>query len=158
MRKRLDLEEVKAFIEQTSENTKIYIGADSERHRRGGVWFSDTAVVIVVHYEGKHGAKVFGEITTERDWDQNKSRPRMRLMQEVYKAAELYLELAESIGERHCEVHIDINPNEKHGSSCVIQEAVGYIRGMTGVTPKVKPEAFAASYAADRLKEILTNV
>jgi predicted RNase H-related nuclease YkuK (DUF458 family) len=42
-----------------------------------------------------------------------------------------------------------------HGSSCVVQQAVGYIRGMCNVTPMVKPEAFAASYAADRLKEIL---
>ena len=150
MRKKLDMEEVKAFIESSSESTKIYIGADSERHKRGGVWFSDTAVVVIVHYDGKHGAKVFGEITTERDWDQNKARPRMRLMQEVYKAAEIYLALAEAIGDRHCEVHIDINPDEKHGSSCVIQEAVGYIRGMTGMSPKVKPEAWAASIAADK--------
>lgn len=150
MRQKLDLDTVRNFIEQTSQNTKIYIGADSERHKRGGVWFSDTAVVIVVHYEGKHGAKVFGEITTERDWDQNKERPRMRLMSEVYKAAEMYLNLAESIDDRHCEVHIDVNPDVKHGSSCVIQEAVGYIRGMTGMTPKVKPEAWAASICADK--------
>jgi len=115
MRKRLDLDEVRSFIDNTSEATKIYIGADSERHRRGGVWFSDTAVVVVVRYGGIHGAKVFGDITTERDWDQNKARPRMRLMNEVYKAAEMYLALAESIGDRECEVHIDINPNEKHG-------------------------------------------
>lgn len=154
MRKQFDIEEVKAFIEGTSEATKIYIGADSERHKRSGVWFSDTAVVVVIHYDGKHGAKVFGEVTTMRDWDQNKARPRMRLMAEVYKAAEMYLALAESIGNRDCEVHIDINPNEKHGSSCVIQEAVGYIRGMTGVTPRVKPEAWAASIAADRFPEL----
>lgn len=154
MRKKLNLEEVRSFIENTSETTKVYIGADSERHKRGGVWFSDTAVVVIVHYDGKHGAKVFGEITTERDWDQNKARPRMRLMQEVYKAAELYLQLAESIGDRHCEVHLDVNPDEKHGSSCVIQEAVGYIRGMTGMTPKVKPAAWAASIAADKFPSL----
>jgi predicted RNase H-related nuclease YkuK (DUF458 family) len=154
MSKKLDLEEVKDFISNTSEATKIYIGADSERHRRGGVWFSDTAVVVVIHYDGKHGAKVFGEVTTERDWDQNKARPRMRLMQEVYKAADMYLALSEAIGDRECEVHIDINPNEKHGSSCVIQEAVGYIRGMTGVTPRVKPEAWAASIAADKFPSL----
>lgn len=154
MRKKLDLDEVREFIENTSATTKIYIGADSERHRRGGVWFADTAVVVVVHYDGKHGAKVFGEVTTERDWDQSKARPRMRLMNEVYKAAEMYLELAEAIGDRECEVHIDINPNEKHGSSCVIQEAVGYIRGMTGVTPRVKPEAWAASIAADKFPSL----
>jgi hypothetical protein len=76
-------------------------------------------------------------------------------MNEVYRAAEMYLKLEDVIGDRHCEVHLDINPDMIHGSSCVVQQAVGYIRGMCNVTPMVKPEAFAASYAADRLKEIL---
>ena len=154
MRRKLDLDEVREFIENSSESTKIYIGSDSERHRRGGVWFADYAVVVVIHKDGKHGAKVFGEITTERDYDQAKDRPRMRLMNEVMKAAQLYLDLADAIGDRTCEVHIDINPNHKHGSSCVISEAVGYIRGMTGVTPRVKPEAWAASIAADKFPEL----
>jgi hypothetical protein len=78
----------------------------------------------------------------------------MRLMNEVMKAAQLYLDLADVIGDRQCEVHIDINPNHKHGSSCVISEAVGYIRGMTGVTPRVKPEAWAASIAADKFPSL----
>jgi predicted RNase H-related nuclease YkuK (DUF458 family) len=154
MRRKLDLDEVRDFIENSSESTKIYIGSDSERHRRGGVWFADYAVVVVIHKDGKHGAKVFGEITTERDYDQAKDRPRMRLMNEVMKAAQLYLDLADAIGDRQCEVHIDINPNHKHGSSCVISEAVGYIRGMTGVTPRVKPEAWAASIAADKFPSL----
>jgi predicted RNase H-related nuclease YkuK (DUF458 family) len=34
----------------------------------------------------------------------------------------------------------------------VLQEAIGYIRGTCNVIPMVKPKAFAASYAADRLK------
>jgi predicted RNase H-related nuclease YkuK (DUF458 family) len=154
MRRKLDLDEVRDFIENSSESSKIYIGSDSERHRRGGVWFADYAVVVVVHKDGKHGAKVFGEITTERDYDQSKDKPRMRLMNEVIKAAQLYLDLADVIGDRTCEVHIDINPNHKHGSSCVISEAVGYIRGMTGVTPRVKPEAWAASIAADKFPSL----
>jgi predicted RNase H-related nuclease YkuK (DUF458 family) len=154
MRRRLDLDEVRDFIENSSDSTKIYIGSDSERHRRGGVWFADYAVVVVIHKDGKHGAKVFGEITTERDYDQAKDKPRMRLMNEVMKAAQLYLDLADAIGDRTCEVHIDINPNHKHGSSCVISEAVGYIRGMTGVTPRVKPEAWAASIAADKFPSL----
>ena len=99
-------------------------------------------------------SKVFGEIVTERDYDQSKDKPRMRLMNEVMKAAQMYLDLAESIGDRECEVHIDINPNEKHGSSCVINEAVGYIKCMTGVTPRVKPSAWAASVCADRFPEL----
>ena len=67
----------------------------------------------------------------------------------------MYMDLAEAIGDRHCEVHLDINPNILYASSAVVQQAIGYIRGTCNVTPMIKPEAFAASYAADRLKDIL---
>jgi predicted RNase H-related nuclease YkuK (DUF458 family) len=76
-------------------------------------------------------------------------------MNEVYKIAELYLKLKDVLEDRDVEVHLDINPDEMHGSSCVINEAVGYIRGMCNVVPLVKPQAFAASFAADRLKFVL---
>ena len=56
--------------------------------------------------------------------------------------------------DRNVEVHLDINPNEMTGSSCVINEAIGYIKGTCNVIPLVKPQAFAASYAADRLKSL----
>ncbi len=154
MTRKMNIEEVKAFIENSSESSKIYIGSDSERHRRHGIWWADYAVVVVIHKDGKHGAKVFGEITSERDYDQSRDKPRMRLMNEVMKAAQLYLDLEEVIGDRECEVHIDINPDHKHGSSCVINEAVGYIKGMTGVTPRVKPSAWAASIAADKFPSL----
>ena len=75
-------------------------------------------------------------------------------MNEVYKVSQLYLDLADVLEDRLVEVHLDINPNEMHGSSCVINEAIGYIRGTCNVIPLVKPQAFAASYAADRFKSI----
>jgi predicted RNase H-related nuclease YkuK (DUF458 family) len=78
----------------------------------------------------------------------------MRLMNEVYKVADLYLQLSQEIP-NEIQVHLDINPSELHGSSCVINEAVGYIRGMCNVIPMVKPQAFAASYAADRMKSVM---
>ena len=154
MVRRLDLDEVRQYIENTSETTRIYIGTDSERHRRGGVWFADYATVVVVHIDGNRGAKVFGEIVTERDYDQSKDRPKMRLMTEVMKVTQMYLDLAEAIGDRQFEVHIDINPDFKYGSSCVVNEAMGYIKGMTGVTPRVKPAAWAASIAADKFPSL----
>jgi predicted RNase H-related nuclease YkuK (DUF458 family) len=40
------------------------------------------------------------------------------------------------------------------GSSCVINEAIGFIKGTCNVIPMIKPKAFAASYAADRLKSL----
>ncbi len=155
--KKLDIEEVRAFINAQSPETKIYIGGDSERFVMNDVWYADYTLAVVVHIDGKHGCKIFGEVQRERDYDQRKDRPRMRLMNEVYKIAELYLKLHEVLDGREVEVHLDINPNEMHGSSCVINEAVGYIRGMCNVVPMVKPRAFAASYCADRLKHIMSE-
>jgi predicted RNase H-related nuclease YkuK (DUF458 family) len=153
--KKLNLEEVKEYILAQSPETKIYLGADSERFNMNGVWYADYTTAIVVHIDGRHGCKIFGEVTRERDYDQRKDRPSMRLMNEVYKVSELFQSLADVLENRYVEVHLDINPNEMHGSSCVIQQAVGYIRGTCNVIPMVKPRAFAASYAADRLKEVL---
>ena len=151
-----DLHQVREFIRKSSDTTSIYVGADSERYRgRNEQWYADYTVAIVIHMDSSRGCKVFGKVDTERDYDNRHDRPSLRLMNEVYRAAQMYLDLIDAIGDRHCEVHLDINPDEMHGSSCVIQQATGYIRGMCGFAPKVKPEAFSASYAADRLKEIL---
>jgi predicted RNase H-related nuclease YkuK (DUF458 family) len=148
-------DEIKTFIESLGPNTKIYIGGDSERFRHNNEWWADYTLAVVVHIEGRHGCKIFGEVHRERDYDQRRDRPRMRLMNEVYKIAELYLKLQDVLEDRDVEVHLDINPKENCGSNCVINEAVGYIKGMCNITPMIKPRAFAASYAADRLKEVL---
>ena len=155
--KRIDIDEVKTFIDAQSPETKIYLGADSERVNIGNDWYADYTLAIVVHINGNNGCKIFGEVQRERDYDQKKSRPRMRLMNEVYKIAELYQKLHDVLEERDVQIHLDINPNEMHGSSCVINEATGYIRGMCNVIPLVKPNAFAASYCADRLKHIMSH-
>jgi len=157
--KNLDLEEVKAYIQAQSPETKIYIGADSERYQKiingRNEWFADYILVVVVHIDGCHGCKIFGEVQTERDFDRKASRPSTRLMTEVYKVAELYLRMEEVLDGRDVEVHLDINPNEMYNSSIVVQQAIGYIKGVCSVTPKVKPQAFAASYAADRFKSVM---
>ena len=154
--KKIDIDEVKAFIEAQSLETKIYIGGDSERFNIGNDWYADYTLAVVVHIDGKHGCKIFGEVQRERDWDQKKDRPRMRLMNEVMKIAELYLKLQDVLETRDVQIHLDINPDERYGSSCVIQEATGYIRGMCNVVPMVKPNAWCASYVADRLKHVLS--
>jgi predicted RNase H-related nuclease YkuK (DUF458 family) len=152
--RKLDLEEVRTFIEAQTPATKIYLGCDSERFRLDGVWYADYILAIVVHINGKNGCKLFGEVIRERDYDQKVNRPRYRLMNEAYKLSELYLKLADALVDREVEVHLDINPSEIHGSNCVMNEAIGYIRGTCNVIPMVKPKAFAASYAADRFKEL----
>lgn len=155
MRKAINIDEVRDFIMAQTPETKIYIGGDSERFLLGKDWYADYIMVVVVHINGNNGCKIFGEVVRERDWDQKRDKPRMRLMNEVYKIAELYLKLHDVLEDREVQVHLDINPNEMHGSSCVINEAVGYIKGMCNVVPMVKPKAFAASYAADRYKSYM---
>lgn len=149
--KKLDLDQVREFIINTSLSSKIYIGSDSVRFKRGETWYAEYATVVVVHYNGNRGCKIFGQLESEKDYDQKKDKPRLRLMNEVIRTAKLYIDLEEAIGLRHVEIHLDINPSEKFGSSCVISEAVGYVKGMCNVVPFVKPDAFAASIAADRL-------
>lgn len=154
LRKRMDIEKVTEYIKSQTPETKIYLGGDSERFMLDDIWYADYTLALVVHKDGNKGCKVFGEVQRERDFDQRKDKPRFRLMNEVYKIAELYMKLHEVLEDRYVEIHLDINPDEHYGSSCVIQEAVGYIRGMCNVIPMVKPNAFAASYAADRLKDL----
>jgi predicted RNase H-related nuclease YkuK (DUF458 family) len=151
----MNVDAVKDFIMNQSPETKVYIGGDSERIMINDVWYADYTLAVVVHIDGKHGCKIFGDVQREKDYEKNKNRPRMRLMTEVYKISELYLQLADVLEDREVEIHLDINPDERYGSSCVVQEAIGYIRGMCNVVPMVKPRAFAASYCADRLKEIM---
>ena len=151
----MNIDEVKDFINAQTPSTKIYIGADSERFKIDGKWYADYTLAVVVHIDGCHGCKIFGEVQRELDYDQKKSKPAMRLMNEVYKVSELFQTLASVLEDRYVEVHLDINPNQMYGSSCVVQQAIGYIKGTCNVIPMVKPRAFAASYAADRLKEVL---
>lgn len=153
IRKALNLDEVRDFISRQSDTTKVYIGSDSERFKIGDAWYADYMTVVVVHIDGCHGCKVFGQISRDRDYDQKKNRPQMRMMNEVYKTSEMFLSLADVLVDREVEIHLDINPNKKFGSSCAVEEAIGYIRGTCNIMPMVKPDAWAASFGADRLKD-----
>lgn len=151
----MNIEEVKTYITNSSSNSKIYIGSDSERFKSGEKWFADYATVVVIHIDGKHGCKVFGSMSRELDYDRKVNRPALRLMNEAYKVQALYSQLQEAIGSRFCELHLDINPDQRFGSSCVVTQAIGYIIGTCNIEPKVKPFAFAASIAADRYKGLV---
>jgi predicted RNase H-related nuclease YkuK (DUF458 family) len=149
--------ELANFLAACDTNTKVYFGCDSERFKLNGQWYAEYIVVAVVHINGSRGCRIFGEIFREKDYDQKAKRPMLRLMNEVYKVADLYLRMYDVVSDYEVEIHLDINPNEMHASSLVVDQATGYIKGMCNVVPLVKPNAFAASYAADRLKSI-TNL
>jgi predicted RNase H-related nuclease YkuK (DUF458 family) len=157
MHNKINLQEVKDYIRQSSPDTKVYLGADSERINVRGVWYADYTLAVVVHIDGCHGCKIFGDVQRERDWDQRANKPALRLMNEVYRVSELFQKLSDVLEDRYVEVHLDINPNERYASSQVVNQAIGYIKGTCNIDAQVKPQAFAASYAADRLKYVLAN-
>ena len=151
---RSNLNEVRFFIENEPSESKIYIGCDSEVFKRNTKWYIDYYSVVVIHKNKHNGCKVFGQKTTEIDYTKDKKKPLYRLMQEVYKASELYLALQESIGEREVEVHLDLNPSKKYVSNLIVENAVGYIKSTCNVVPMIKPNSWAASSVADRLLKI----
>jgi predicted RNase H-related nuclease YkuK (DUF458 family) len=146
------LKEVRDYLKTVSTSSSIYLGADSMRIKKNRSWFALYTVVVVVHLESKHGAKLFGYNVLESDYEKNPSRPMMRMMNEAYKVVELYTEIEDDIILMDTvEIHLDISPHEINGSNCAVKAAAGYILGSCGIEPKIKPNAFAASYAADRL-------
>lgn len=152
----IDPEAVKAYLTKCGPETKVYIGADSERLiDHDGIAWVDVLTCLIVHIDSKHGGKMFGQIRRERDYDKALNKPRMRMMMEAYAAAELYLRFVELIDQYDVAVHLDINPKPEHGSNCAYNEAVGYIRGVCGLDPVTKPNSWAASNVADATKRLL---
>jgi uncharacterized protein len=146
--------EISAYLASVSENSRVYIGCDSSRRKnRHGDWTASYSTAIVVHNIDENGigrgCKVFCDTEVMEDYDQRADRPAMRMMNEAFKSVEAYQQLEDELILREVEVHLDVNQNPIHGSNCAMANAVGYVRGVTGVEVRCKPEAFAASYAAD---------
>jgi len=148
---KLNYDEVREYIKSCSPETKFYIGTDSQRirKRKKGKKIARYVVTFVAHIDGKRGARVFGGVSYHPILDGDLSKPFTRLFKEAEMVVETYEELYDVLMDRDVELHIDVNPEKGTGSNIVHNAAVGYILGMTGIEPKVKPEAFAASCAAD---------
>jgi uncharacterized protein len=145
------IEEMIDLLLQLSSDTKIYLGCDSIRYIHNGRQWARYATVAIVHKNGNAGCRIFSHISREPDYDLKKDRPKMRMLNEVRKVCELYTQLAPFIDEFPIEIHLDINTDEKHGSNCAATEAAGYVLGITGIEPKLKPESWAASFGADAI-------
>lgn len=142
--RKFDIEEIRKTIAESSEETSIYVGCDSRKFRCRGRWFAGYTTVVVIHMDSSCGCKVFAKYDVLADHGEIKTR----MLNEVTFAVNIAYELIEDIGERHLEIHIDVNPSPKHASHVAVKEAIGYVRGM-GMTPQIKPDAAIASTAAD---------
>ena len=135
-----DVEEVRDFIASSSPESAIYVGCDSRQFRSKTIFVT----VVVVHINSNHGAKIFWKVDRVR----RITSIRQRLLEEVNRAVYTALMIADVVGDRPFEVHLDINPNPDHRSSIIVKEAVGYVLAQ-GLKPVLKPDAIAASAVAD---------
>lgn len=145
------IETIIDLLASLNKDTKVYFGCDSVRFMKDDKQYAKYATVCIVHKNGKNGCRIFSHHSVEPDYDLKPGRPKMRMLKEVTKVCELYNQLAPLIDEFEIEIHLDINRDPKHGSSCAANEAAGYVMGLTGIEPKLKPDSWAASFGADAI-------
>lgn len=136
-----------ALIRELGEfpDSRVIIACDSQQ-----VGIVTEYVTVVVLHRPTKGGRVF--ICHERIARVRELRE--RLWREVWRSAELAMELSSPTGDqpeiRVDEVHIDVNREPRYKSSQYVEELVGLVMGQ-GFKAVVKPEAFAASHIADHV-------
>lgn len=155
----LDYDCIREYIRNAHSESVVMIGCDSVRKEVKGQAHALYATVVCIRKaEGGgvyRGCKVFGGSVKLPDYGKviksgKLANLRMRLMQEVTFALEAFEEVHEVIGNRPWEIHLDINGRPDAESHVALSEARGYVMGMTGgKCPEFKPNALAASFAAD---------
>ena len=139
------IEEAKKAIIASSPQSSVYIGCDSIRFRKNKMWYAKYSTVVIVHTDSKRGCRLFHESVDMPDYGNLKQR----LLTEVQYAVATATEIIEVLGDRHMEIHLDINPDPKHKSSVAVKEALGWVKGSLNMDAKIKPASFAATHAAD---------
>ena len=140
-------DEARHAILNSSETSSVYVGADSIRFNRNGLWFAKYSTVVILHMDSKHGGKIFHKNVEMRDF----GNLRQRLITEAGFAIDAATAILDVIGQRKLEIHLDLNPNPRYKSNIAVKEALGYVKGSTGIDAKVKPDSFAATHAADHV-------
>lgn len=123
----------------------VTVASDSQQRGQS----TEYVTVVTLIRPGKGGRVLFN-----REMIPRVRELRERLWKETWRSTELAMELTETpdIGERmeiHISaIHIDANVDPKYKSSKYVEELVGLVVGQ-GFKAVVKPEAWAASHAAD---------
>lgn len=148
---------------------KVAVGTDSQKSGKG---YKFATVILVMTEEHMGFEKDGTEIVTGRGamiisstwWEEMKASTKLKKHREIEVLNQrMLLEVSKSISVAYeiepivslyglkLEIHADINPDIDRGLSAgALNEAVGYILGM-GYDFKIKPDAYAASNAADNL-------
>jgi predicted RNase H-related nuclease YkuK (DUF458 family) len=142
-----DYTEVIEAIQDSSVTSAVYVGSDSMVKKVKGRRFANYCTVVIIHKDSCHGGKIF----YFRDRLEDYGNVRQRMLQEAGFAIEVAQNILDAVGDRKLEVHLDLNADPMHKSNVAVKEAVGWVQGVLGVPARIKPDAFAASYAADHV-------
>ena len=124
----------------------VHVGTDSLQTGR----FTQFVTVVAVLTPMKGGRAAYTRAIVPRI-----ASLRERLLKEVWMSVELGLKLADKTpGDLN--VHVDANPSERYMSSRYVQELVGLVVGQ-GFKVLIKPDAWAASHAADHVVRALNG-
>ena len=128
-------------IEKEERELFIFIGVDSQNKL-----LKTSFVATIVLYIGKNGGH---ELVAKKNLNKIYDY-RYRLLREADILGEIGRELCPFLKENKIpfELHLDYNASTNHKSNGVVVEAFSYLRNL-GMKPKIKPEAWAASSAAD---------
>jgi predicted RNase H-related nuclease YkuK (DUF458 family) len=141
------IKDARQAIIDSSPTSAVYLGCDSIRSKKNGVWYAKYSTVVIIHKDGCHGGTIFHDSVEMRDY----GNIRQRMLNEVAFAVQHATDIIDVIGERHFEIHLDINPDPKYKSNAALKEAMGWVRGQFGDVVKCKPDGFAATHAADHM-------
>lgn len=137
--------DIHEFVREASRNGQaVHIGTDSLQTGRHTQFV--TVVAILTPTKGGRAAysrEVVPRITSLRE----------RLLKETYRSVELGLSMTNLVP-GDLSIHIDANPVLRHKSSQYVQELVGLVVGQ-GFRALIKPDAWAASHAADHVVRTL---
>lgn len=133
---------VEDFIKEHRGNM-FFIGTDSQNYSKRHVCVFTTALIA---YELHHG----GAIIMHRDKVPFMDHLRQRLLMEAMRSLETAWFVDSKISDKSfIGVHLDVNPSIKFKSGQYKDELVGLIVSQ-GFSCAIKPDAFGASFAADK--------
>jgi len=153
-----DYDAIKEFIRGSHPESIIMIGCDSVRKDVNGKAFATYATVVCVRKSSGagvyHGSKLFSSLVKMPDYGKviksgKIANLKVRMMQEVTFALEAFGNLQDVLEDRIWEIHVDINSRSDCESHVALNDAKGYVMGVTGQEPMFKPIGLAASFAAD---------
>jgi uncharacterized protein len=133
--------DIVGFVKVAASNGQaVHIGTDSLQTGR----FTQFVTVVVILTPSKGGRVAYSREVVPRI-----ASLRERLLQETWRSVDLGMQLT-GIVPGDLTVHIDANSVETHRSNQYVHELVGLVVGQ-GFNALIKPDAWAASHAADHV-------